>query len=51
MIIIPDKIQVNKVCNKIIKPIDKGWFKKYIKKEIKINIKEKNIFKISKNSL
>lgn len=35
IIIIPDKIEIQIVCNKSINPMDKGWFKNINIKEIK----------------
>lgn len=53
MINIPDSKHINNVCNKIINPIESGWFIKIIIKVIDIIISEIVIFKITKtkNSL
>lgn len=47
----PDNKHIKNVWDKIIKPIDKGWFKKIIIIEIISMNVDKNIFVISKNSL
>lgn len=51
LINIPESKQDKRVWIKINNPIERGWLIKYNKIEKEINKKEKNIFKISKNSL